>query len=242
MVQSGRIHENRPVASIIAFDVNETLLDLSVLDAPFEQLLGDASWRQRWFAQMLQLSFVGGLTGRYVDFSTAQHAALLMVADQAGVQVTGAQAEAMVQRMTRLPPHPEVAEALALLDGSPLRVAALTNSPLGVAEQQLVNAGIRDNFHRVFSADSVRALKPAPAPYRMVAEALDEPIEEVRLVAAHAWDVAGAMAAGAQAAFVARPGAVLSPLGSRPTIIGSDIRAVIELVLGTDGHDGRSDA
>ena len=223
------------MASIIAFDVNETLLDLSVLDASFEQLLRDASWRQRWFAQMLQLSFVGGLTGHYVDFGTAQHAALLMVADQAGVEVADAQAEAMVQRMTSLPPHPEVAEALALLEGSQLRVVALTNSPLAVAEQQLMNAGIRDNFHRVFSADSVRELKPAPAPYQMVADAFDEPIEEVRLVAAHAWDVAGALAAGAQAAFVARPGAVLSPLGSRPDIIGSDLRAVIELILATDG-------
>ena len=222
------------MASIIAFDVNETLLDLSVLDAPFEQLLGDASWRQRWFAQMLQLSFVGGLTGRYLDFSAAQHAALLMVADQAGVQVSDAQVEAMVGRMTNLPAHPEVAEALDLFRGSRLRIVALTNSPLEVAEQQLTNAGIRNSFHRVFSADTVRALKPAPVPYRMVADAFDRPIGDVRLVAAHAWDVAGALEAGSRAAFVARPGAVLNPLGPRPDISGPDIRAVIELILGRD--------
>ena len=39
---------------------------------------------------------------------------------------------------------------------------------------------------------------------------------EVCLVAAHAWDVAGALRAGARAVFVARPGAVLDPLIDPP--------------------------
>ena len=64
------------MTTVIAPDVNETLLDLRALDPAFEELLGSAALRGRWFAQMLQLSFVGGLTGRYVDFSTAQEAAL----------------------------------------------------------------------------------------------------------------------------------------------------------------------
>jgi 2-haloacid dehalogenase len=71
-----------PVASLIAFDVNETLLDLSALDTPFEALLGSAALRPQSFALMLQLSFVGGLTGHYVDFTTAQRAALAMLAER----------------------------------------------------------------------------------------------------------------------------------------------------------------
>ena len=60
------------MTQVLAFDVNETLLDLSVLDEPFEELFGTPASRPLWFAQMLQLSFVGGLTGSYVDFTTAQ--------------------------------------------------------------------------------------------------------------------------------------------------------------------------
>jgi len=56
---------------IIAFDVNETLLDLAALDPEFERVFGSAALRQQWFGQMLQLAFAGGLTGRYVDFSAA---------------------------------------------------------------------------------------------------------------------------------------------------------------------------
>ena len=68
------------MASVIAFDVNETLLDLHALDEPFEVLLGSASLRPQWFMLMLQLAFTGGLTGQYVDFTTAQRAALAMAA------------------------------------------------------------------------------------------------------------------------------------------------------------------
>ncbi len=40
---------------------------------------GRAEVRARWFALMLQDSFVGSLTGRYMDYSTAQCAALKML-------------------------------------------------------------------------------------------------------------------------------------------------------------------
>ncbi|MFL6100334.1 MAG: haloacid dehalogenase type II [Actinomycetales bacterium] len=222
------------MAAVVAFDVNETLLDLSPLDAPFEEVLGSASWRGQWFAQMLQLSFVGGLTGEYVDFGTAQHAGLLMVAGRAGVSVSDQDATAMVARMTSLPPHPEVAAALLELSATPIKVAALTNSPLDVAEAQLQHAGIREHFDAVLSADTARSLKPAPAPYRSVAAAYDVPIGDVRLVAAHSWDVSGALAAGCRAAFVARPGMVLSPLGPQPDIVGGDIADVVEQILARD--------
>src|SRR5690242_1716417 len=109
------------MTSVIAFDVNETLLDLRELDAAFESLLGSAALRPQWFAQMLQLSFVGGLTGEYVDFSQAQKAALQMLAERVGRSVTGAQVDEMVGLMDSLPPHPEVPEALARLRESPLK-------------------------------------------------------------------------------------------------------------------------
>ena len=91
---------------VIAFDVNETLLDLAALDGPFQDLLGSAALRPQWFGQMLQLAFVGGLTGSYVDFATCQRAALRMVAERAGEALSDGAVDALVDRMTRLPPYP----------------------------------------------------------------------------------------------------------------------------------------
>lgn len=223
--------------TVIAFDVNETLLDLRALDEPFADLLGSADLRPQWFAQMLQLSFVGGLTHAYVDFGAAQRAALVMVARRLGRTVSDEDARAMVERMRALPAHPEVPEALSRLASSPLTVVALTNSPLAVAEAQLAHAGIRDHFDAVHSADTVRALKPAPEPYRHVAETHGVGLADVRLVAAHSWDVSGALAAGCAAAFVARPGMVLSPIGPQPDVIGADLGAVVDQILAADLAD-----
>src|SRR5688572_3216465 len=86
----GRIPPMRDTA--IVFDVNETLLDLRSLDPLFEKSFGDASMRMQWFALMLQLSFGGIATGNYIDFPTAQSAALQMLAERRAVQLADADA------------------------------------------------------------------------------------------------------------------------------------------------------
>jgi 2-haloacid dehalogenase len=222
------------MTTVIAFDVNETLLDLRALDPHFETLFGSTALRAQWFAQMLQLSFVGGLTGQYVDFTTAQRAALRMLGERQGVALDDATVTELVDRMRTLPPHPEVTETLRTLAGTSLRLVALTNSTAEVAQAQLTHAGLRDLFEAALSADTVRALKPAAAAYRHVAEQCGVTLSEVRLVAAHAWDVSGALAAGARAAFVARPGMVLSPLGEAPDVVGTDLAEVAELIIERD--------
>lgn len=216
--------------TILAFDVNETLLDLRALDAPFAAAFGDASLRPLWFSIMLQVAFVGGLTGSYTDFSTAQRSALAIVAKRQNVTLSAEQTDAILGGMRTLPPHPEVRAAMERLRPT-FRLVALTNSTKDVAEAQMRNSGLRDLLEAVYSADEVRALKPAAAPYRMVAERTGVPIADVRLVAAHGWDIAGALAAGCRGAFVARPGAVLYPHGAQPDIVGPDLAAVAEALL-----------
>jgi len=97
-----------------------------------------------------------------------------------------------------------------------------------VAEAQMRNSGLRGLLEAVYSADQVRKLKPAPEPYRMVAARSGVPVGGVRLIAAHGWDIAGALAAGCRAAFVARPGAVLYPDGPQPDVIAADLAGVAD--------------
>jgi 2-haloacid dehalogenase len=56
----------------------------------------------------------------------------------------------------------------------------------------------------------------------------------MRLIAAHAWDVAGAMRAGCAAAFVARPGALWNPLLEKPDVWGKDLREIADLIIARD--------
>jgi 2-haloacid dehalogenase len=211
---------------VIAYDVNETLLDLSVLDAPFAEVLGDAALRPAWFGTMLQLAFVGVITGNHVDFTTAQHAALRMIAQRVGTELSDEDAERIVGGMQRLPAHPEVPGAIALLRDAGFRQVTITNSPLAVARAQLAFAGLDGLVDDVLSADEVEQLKPGPRPYALVAERSGVSVGDVMLVAAHAWDVSGALAAGTRAAFVERPGMVPSPIGVQPELVVADIDAL----------------
>jgi 2-haloacid dehalogenase len=216
------------------FDVNETLLDLAALDPHFERIFGDPGVRAAWFNQMIQSALVATVTGVYRQFGNIGMAALEMTAERSGVELGDGDREAVAAQMRRLPAHPEVAGALRRLRDGGLRLAALTNSTEQVARAQLEHAGLIGSFDLVLSADTVQRLKPAPEPYRMAAERLGVAVGEVRLVAAHAWDVAGALGAGCAAAFVARPGKVLDPLAGRPEIVGADLGEVADAILAVE--------
>lgn len=216
---------------VCVFDVNETLLDLSAMDAGFQDVFGDASARQAWFQQMLQSAMVSIITDSYRDFGTIGQAALKMVAARRGVELSEDRIKSVLSRIRELPPHREVPGALRRLAEAGVRLAALTNSTQQVAEAQLSNAGLAPLFEQILSADTVRRLKPAREPYLMAAQRLGVDPAQVLLVAAHAWDVAGAMHAGCGAAFVARPGMVLDPLAPAPDIVATDLEEVASAVL-----------
>jgi 2-haloacid dehalogenase len=219
------------MARVCLFDVNETLLDLGALDPHFERAFGDAGVRRVWFLQLLQSALVATVTGAYSDFGQVGEAALEMVAERQGVQLTDEDRDLILGGMRELPPHPEVAESLKRLRDAGLRLATLTNSTQQVAEAQMDSSGLRGYFEQILSADMVRRLKPAPEPYRMAAESLEVEVQSVRLIAAHAWDVAGSLRAGCAAAFVARPGMVLDPLVERPDVLGADLSEVANRIL-----------
>ncbi len=224
------------MARVCVFDVNETLLDLSALDPYFEQSFGDAGMRQMWFSQMLQSAMVATVLGQYFNFHMIAGTSLDMVASRQGVTLSAAQRQQILAGMRTLPPHPEVRASLDRLRDAGVRLAALTNSsPPKMAEEQLTYAGLADCFERILSVEMARRLKPAVEVYHMAAHRLGVEPAGVRLVAAHWWDVVGAMEAGCAAAFVARPGMVLDPLFAPPDIVGTDLREVAEKILAQGG-------
>jgi len=214
------------MARVIVFDVNETLLDLGALDLHFRRVFGDGGVRGEWFTQVIELAIVATATNVYFDFAVVGDAALTMVAARRGVDVAPDDRADILRGMRALPPHPDVRPALDLLQDAGFRLATLTNSNAEAAEAQLGHAGLRGYFEQVLSVERVRRLKPAPEVYRMAAATLGVPPDQMRLVAAHAWDVAGALRAGCAAAFVSRQGRVLDPLAPRPDVVEPDLEAV----------------
>ncbi len=207
----------------VVFDVNETLLDLSGLDPFFERTFGDTAARREWFAQLLHTAMVTTVTGRYETFGQLGAACLRAMGEHHGCAVDP---EELSDALMHLAPHPEVAAALRLLNDAGFRLGALTQSTLHVVWAQLENAGVVAEFEQILSADEVRRLKPAPEPYRHAAQRLGVGVADMVMVAAHGWDVAGAQAAGARGAFVARAGHYPLPAAPIPDLVGADLESV----------------
>lgn len=216
---------------VCVFDVNETLLDLAALDEHFERAFGDPNVRQEWFGQMIQSALVSIVTDAYSDFGAIGGAALQMTAEVHSVDLSDEDRDSILTTVPKLPPHPEVEESLARLRDAGIRLATLTNSTQQVAESQMENSGLGKYFEQILSADTAQRLKPAAEPYHMAAESLGVEISEIRLVAAHAWDIAGASRVGCATAFVGRPGKVPDPLIARPDVIGADLSEVADTII-----------
>ena len=219
------------MSQVILFDVNETLLDLRSLQDCFVRVFGKAGVMQQWFALLLHSSLVVTLTSAYSDFGTLAGAAMDVLASQNSVSLADGDRKDIRIAMERLPPHPDVADNLQRLRAAGLRLATLTNSPQQILDAQMSNSELGEYFEKLISVDQVRRFKPAPETYLMAAERLGVDIQQVRLVAAHDWDVFGALRAGCLAAYIARAGRPYHPLYEQPDVMGADLTQVTDQIL-----------
>lgn len=219
------------MARIIVFDVNETLLDVQTLSPYFEHMFGDQHVLKEWFSLLLLHSEAATLAGPYFDFGTLAGAALDMIGASRAQAIAEAEKKRILEAIVHLPPHPEVKAALGALKNAGLRLVTLTNSSQKAVEQQMHNGGLAQFFEKNFSVDAIQRYKPAPETYRMVAAALGVDTGQLRLVAAHGWDILGAMQAGCAGAFVARKGQTLFPLVKPPDVVGPDLHAVADQII-----------
>ena len=196
----------------------------------FERLFGDKNVKNEWFKQVLQTALVMTILGQYTDFASVGRIALDMTALRHNIELDDDDRRVIAETMLSLPPHPEVREALQLLTDANIRLAALTNSAQQAAETQLANAGLAQFFDKILSVEAVRKFKPSVEVYQMAQDKLNESPENLWLVAAHDWDIAGAMNAGWRGIFIARPGMVFAPQATQPQIAGEDMLIAIQMV------------
>ncbi len=160
----------------------------------------DKMMLREWFNQVIQYAEAVMLADNYKNFGEVARSALEMTAEGRGVKLSAEDAQQILGGLRSLPAHPEVVESLARLKSAGFRMVTLTNSPPAVVDAQMAAANLQQFFARKFSVDSGRKYKPAPEPYRMVARELGFQTNQLRMIAAHAWDVEGAMQAGCAAA------------------------------------------
>lgn len=218
----------------IAFDSYGTLFQMAPLRQAAERRWpgrGDRLY-QRWREKQLDYAWTYTLTGRYREFWLLSLDALANAAARLKIPLTPAAALGLLRTYLTLPAFPEVPAVLTTLAGAGLRPTILSEGSPGMLRALVRHNRLLPYLHEVISADAVRAYKPAPEPYRFLAEQLRTPAPEILFVTAHGWDIAGAGAAGLQTAWLNRDGEPLDRLGIEPDLELADLAELKSLLPG----------
>jgi 2-haloacid dehalogenase len=211
---------------VVAFDVNETLLDLAPVRAALVEAGQPESLLGAVFARTLLTGVAASLVGDWFPFRAAFDAALAQESPLDGdarARVLGAFSE--------LSPHPDVEPALRRLVSAGVRVVTLTHGSPGVTEAGLERGGITPLVSATLSSEAVRAWKPAREAYLWAAGTCQVRPERMALVAAHGWDVLGAQRAGLTGAWFPRSERVYPPVYEPAHVLAEDLAGAVDALL-----------
>jgi len=217
--------DNKIKPKVIFFDVNETLLDLGNVGKSVSKALGGRDELvPYWFTTMLHYSLVGNVIGEYHSFGEIGIASLEMIANQQNIALTSEEARAAVLTPFRdLAPHKDVVEGLKKIRAMGYTMITLTNSSDAGIAAQLKNSNLAQYFDGSLTVQNLGIFKPDLKVYEWAQKEMNVAPENAMLIAAHAWDIAGADKAGWKTAFILRPGKALYPLAEKPDLTGKDL-------------------
>lgn len=222
----------RPPA--VAFDVLGTLFSLEVLREQVTSLGAPPQALELWFAQALRDFFAASHSGRYTPLAAVLESALPRALRAFGVlDVDGGALAAAASATGRLEPAPGAHQACSALAGAGVPLVALSNGSKELTAALLGQAGLAHMFAAVRSTDEVEASKPDSRVYAMARE--HAPGRELWLVAAHAWDVAGAARAGLRGAWVSSVEGIWLDAYPPPEVIAGDLAAAARKILRISG-------
>ncbi|WP_369139163.1 HAD-IA family hydrolase [Modestobacter versicolor] len=211
---------------VVAFDVNETLLDLAPVRATLVELGEPAELLPTVFGRTLLLGIAGQAAGTWCRFRAAFETALAQLTELSAAE-RGTVADAFLE----LSPHPDVEPALRRLTAAGVRAVTLTHGSPGVAEAGLSRGGVTPLVERCLTTESIRTWKPDRAAYLWAAGVCDVPPERMALVAVHSWDVHGAQQAGLTGGWAARAEGSWAEVHPAPHVQGSTLVEVVDGLL-----------
>ena len=191
--------------TLLVFDVNETLSDMSPMGQRFEDVGAPAHLAKTWFAGLLRDGFA--LTAVNASESFARLAARSLRVSLHGISLNRGAEEAVEHIMdgfAGLEVHADVPDGIGALRDVGIRLVTLSNGSSSVAEELFERAGIRDHFEALLSVEQAGTWKPAAGAYAYALEQCGVGATDAMLVAVHPWDIDGAARAGLATAWIDR--------------------------------------
>jgi 2-haloacid dehalogenase len=207
----------------VLFDAFGTLFSVEPLQRKLRGAAFDA-----WYERLLHTAATMTLAGQFAPFSEIAESTLKTTIAKLGLKQDPKE---ILDLLERLPAQPEAEAAFDRLEQARVLTGVLTNGGERHVTRLLEQAGLDGGVSEIVSVEEVELYKPHPAVYRHAAERLGVEPRGITLVAAHAWDVVGAKAAGLDAIWVdALEHEWPFPKG-KPRRVAHDLVGAVELAL-----------
>jgi 2-haloacid dehalogenase len=211
-----RAPDRRP--RVVLFDVFETILRVEALASRFVEVGRPAHEWEAFFLRTLRDGMALSLAGASPPFGTVARAALRTTT---GHRLPEAALDHVLAGFRELPAHPDVEPALVELATARVPTYAFTHG----------GAGLRAYLRGVFSAEEISSFKPPARVYDWACRTVDCPRERVALVAAHSWDVHGAVRAGLVGGLATRLEGRVPDIVERPHVAAERVDQVVDGLL-----------
>jgi 2-haloacid dehalogenase len=208
----------------VVFDALGTLFQLR----PLEEKLGGTAQVDAWLQRLLHTAVALSLAGEWRPFDELAESTLRTTLARTEID---ADAEEVLIELQHLPPYPDAAPAFEVLERGGVPVGVLTNGGERSTRRLLDRAGLEDRIVELVSVEEVEVYKPHPSVYRHAAERIGVEPRRLTLIAAHAWDVAGAKAAGLDAIWVDRVEREWPLPKGKPRKVASDLEEAARFVV-----------
>lgn len=219
--------------SVVVFDVNETLSDMTPLADAFERVGLGATAVEAWFASVLRDGFALTAVGANPGFADVASEALrgrLSAAREATDSARTGDRDGLDEAVddvmgtfTSLSVHPDVVDGVRALREHGTRLVTLSNGSTKVAQGLFERSGLLDSFEKLLSVEDAGAWKPHPTAYAYALESCGVAPEDAMLVAVHPWDIDGAARAGLRTGWLNRKGVRYPTYFTAPDVEAGDL-------------------
>jgi 2-haloacid dehalogenase len=213
---------------VVLIDVFETMLRVEGLGARFVDVGRPEHEWELFFTRTLRDGMALTLAGGVRPFAEMARAALRTTT---GHQLSEEALDHVLAGFRELPPHPDVEPALMALARARVPAYAFTHGTAAVACDALDRAGLRTYLRGVHSTEQIGVFKPPARAYHWACRQVDAPADRVGLLAAHSWDVHGAVRAGLVGGLATRLEGAVPAVVVAPHVVGVGLDEVVDELL-----------
>jgi 2-haloacid dehalogenase len=216
---------------IIVFDVYGTLLSMSDVERKVNQVMDSVRGYTIWFEMFMQYCFANNSLDSFHDFASIGRTTLQMAAYKLGRSVSESESDEVLALLKHLPVHEDVPSCLSELKDNDYTIVALTNAPEKLVFERMERTGLVSYFEEVVSSETVKKYKPDKSVYHWAARKLNSEPDEMLMITAHGWDIAGAANAGMKTAFLKRHRELLYSLSPEPDLSANRLSELVSALV-----------